>query len=265
MDSTLLRCQSVATAASPKHQPETAARLSAQELAVLSKLKAILSEKEQLAGIEKQLRYKLLDEQVSRAVAAAGGSPRAAAAATMKQASALLHHQQQQQRSHSFSGGCSMQSPQPRGHLHTSPSVGSPAAAAASAGGSPRSSSSRHQHSSTAAALLAAAADPVLVLEYARAHKQQQQQHQACMAGVAAATSAGSPRACALVGSQQKHAARKQGLNPAAMAKLRQLMVLQQQQIQVQQVSLLTLLRMLFVACCMPMLLCMHLVACCMS
>lgn len=232
MDSSLLRCQSVA--ASPKH-PE-AARLSAQELVVLSKLKAILSEKEQLASIERQLRHKLVDEQASRAAAAAaGGSPRAAAAA-LKQASALLH---QQQRSHSFSG-CSLQSPQARA-LHSSSSMGSPAAAVAAAavspggGGSP--CSSRHQHSSTAAALLAAAADPALVLEYAHAHKQQQQQHLACMAAVAAATTAGSPRACPQSGGQQKHAAHKQGLNPAAMAKLRQLMALQQQQIQVQQVG----------------------------
>lgn len=239
MDSSLLRCHSVA--ASPKH-PE-AARLGAQELVVLSKLKAILSEQEQLASIEKQLRHKLVDEQASRAAAAAaaaGGSPRAAAAAAaaLKQASALLHHQQQ--RSHSFTG-CSLQSPHARA-LHSSPSMGSPAAAVAAvaasagSGGSP-CSSSRHQHSSTAAALLAAAADPALVLEYARAHKQQQQQHQACMAAVAAATAAGSPRACPQSGGQQKHVTRKQGLNPAAMAKLRQLMALQQQQIQVQQVS----------------------------
>lgn len=234
MDSSLLRCQSVA--ASPKH-PE-AARLSAQELIMLSKLKAILAEREQLVSIEKQIRHKLHDEQVSRAAAAAAGSsPRAAAAAAaMKQASSLLH---QQQRSHSFSG-CSLQSPQARA-LQPSPSMSLPAgavaAAAASAGGGGGSPhSSRHQHSSTAAALLAAAADPAQVLEYARAHKQQQQQHQACMAAVAAATTAGSPRACPQSAGQQKHVGRNQGLNPAAMAKLRQLMALQQQQIQVQQV-----------------------------
>jgi hypothetical protein len=176
---------------------------------MLTKLKAIMTEKEQLSNIEKQLRCKL------EAEASKAASPRAARAAAAR--SAVLQHQL---------NGCA-RSAQARA-VHQPVPLGSPAAAPAD------SRPCRHS-SSTAAALLAAGADPALVVEYVRAHKQQQQQHQACAAAVvAAAAAAGSNSRAALAG--HKHA-RKQGLCPGAMAKLRQLMALQQQQIQVQQVG----------------------------
>jgi hypothetical protein len=202
---------------SPKHADlqHAQAKLSPQELAMLTKLRAIMTEKEQLSSIEKQLRCKLGAETLK----ATSGSPRAAAQAAAARSAFLQQHQHQR-------SGCA-RSPQARA-LHQSAPLGSPAAAPA--GGSP----CRHS-SSTAAALLASGADPALIVEYVRAHKQQQQQHQACAAAVAAAAAAvSSPRAAHTGGQKQ---ARKQGLSPVAMAKLRQLMALQQQQIQVQQVG----------------------------
>lgn len=202
---------------SPQHadlQKAHQVKLSSQELVMLTKLKAIMTEKEQLSNIEKQLRCKL------EAEASKAASPRAAARAAAAR-SAVLQHQL---------NGCA-RSAQARA-VHQPVPLGSPAAAPAD------SRPCRHS-SSTAAALLAAGADPALVVEYVRAHKQQQQQHQACAAAVvAAAAAAGSNSRAALAG--HKHA-RKQGLCPGAMAKLRQLMALQQQQIQVQQ-ELLALL-----------------------
>lgn len=204
-----LRCQD-----SPKHADlqHAQAKLSPQELVMLTKLRAILSEKEQLSSIEKQLRHKLEAE----ASKASSGSPRAAAQAAAARSAFLQQHQR---------SACA-RSPQARA-LHQPAPVGSPATSPA--GGSPCSHSS-----STAAALLAAGVDPALVVEYVRAHKQQQQQHQACAAAVAAAAAAASSPRAPHAG--HKHA-RKQGLGPVAMAKLRQLMALQQQQIQVQQVG----------------------------
>jgi hypothetical protein len=199
------------------------ARLTPQEVLMLAKLKNIMSEREQLTSVELELRHQL-EEQAHKAHT---GSPRAAAAAaaaaTAKQVP--LHHQQQhhqaQHRSSSFS--TSRPLPQTR-HAHHPSTAGAPTAHAVS--GSPI-----QRHNSTAAALLAAAADPMLVAEYMRAHKQQQQQHQACFAA-AAATAAGNGVRGAAKGTG--------GLSPAAMAKLRQLMALQQQQIHAQQVCSLS-------------------------
>lgn len=196
--------------------------LTAQDLAMLAKLKAILGEREQLGNYEKQLKQKL-EEEAGRVLS---GSPRAAAAAA--QAAALKQHQQHHQASHSSRRSSSWSGGPTR-----------PREGVRSAQHSPLPASAQHRHSnSTAAALLAAAADPAAVVDYMRAHKQQQHQHQACMAALAAAAAAGSsPRASQSGGHQG--GAKQQGLSHAAMAKLRQLMALQQQQIQMQQVGAL--------------------------
>lgn len=181
---------------------------------MLAKLKTIMSEKEQLTQVEKHLRHKL-EEEASRAMS---GSPRAAAQAAALKA-ALLHHQQRSSSNGSFSSHRS--SPLPHQALPHSP--------AGHAAGSPP----RHGNS-TAAALLAANAEPAVVAEYLRAHKLQQQQHQACMAAAAAAAAAGSSPQGGHHGRQQP--VKRTAMTPAAMAKLKQLMALQQQQIQIQQV-----------------------------
>lgn len=194
------------------------ARLTPQEVIMLAKLKNIVSEREQLNSVELELRHQLVEE----AHKAHSGSPRAAAAAAAAAAKpAALHQQQQQQRPQhrSSSFNTSRGIPQAR-HAHHVSAGGAPAASGSS--GSPI-----RRHNSTAAALLAAAADPLLVAEYMRAHKQQQQQHQACFAAAAASAAAGGG-VCGAAKAQG-------GLPPAAMAKLRQLMALQQQQIHAQQ------------------------------
>lgn len=204
----------------PRHSEpgQQHARLNPQELAMLAKLKTIMSEKEQLCQVEKQLRHKL-GEEASRAMS---GSPRAAAQAAALKA-ALLHQQQRSSSTGSFSSHRS--SPLPHQALPHSP-------AGHAAGSPPR------RGNSTAAALLAASADPAVVAEYLCAHKLQQQQHQACMAAAAAAAAGSSPHGGHHA---RQQLAKRTAMSPAAMAKLKQLMALQQQQIQIQQ-ELLSLL-----------------------
>lgn len=178
-----------------QHQQEEVRAMAA------AKLRAMRAVQEQLRSAEHRLQ-----------LVADGSKPSSPTAAARKPAAASPQQQQQlrQPMSTTDPGSGSSRHRHTPQHTGTAPVPVTPAAARLSRHGS--------GGSSTAATLLAAHADPTLVGEYLRCHRLQHQQHQACTAAVAATS--------------LQH---KGGMSPAAVAKLRQLMALQQQQIQAQQ------------------------------